>query len=328
MIARRSGVAAAIPIVGGNVYLRAGGHEFPAFGLGVPPGSAGVYRLLRGRDLAAESRDPPFDGGRESGALPIIVNQNMARLDGVRLGDRLLAAGAPGAGLQAFDTVQPCRVVGVADFFFDLPAQRSFAVAGPALRRLLRRPAGSASLILVRMTDPAHAPALARWIERRDAGVDAFSLQEFLARTGARLTYFRQFSLILGTISVAVSLLLIAAIVTLSAGERLGEIAMLRAIGLARGRIMALIVAEGAALAAAAVPGALVLGMAIARGLDGILLSAPGVPENLHFFTLTPAALGRTVALLLATGALGGLYPAALIGRVDLAATLHQEVLS
>jgi putative ABC transport system permease protein len=321
-IAAHPDVAAAIPVAGGNIYLRAGGHEFPAFGLGVPPGSAGIYTLLRGTDLT------PAGTAGTGGALPIVINEHMARLDGVRVGDRLLAAGAPGAGLQAVATVQPCRVAGIADFYFDLPSQRSFAIAAPALQRLLRRPAGSVSLILVRMREPARAPALARWIEREDPAVDAFSIQEFLARTGARLTYFNQFSLILGTISVAVSFLLVAAIVTLSVGERLGEVAALRALGFARRRIMALVVAEGAALAAAAVPGAMLLGLVIAHGLDRILLAAPGVPAGLHFFTLTPAAAGRTIGLLLSTGALGGLYPAVLIGRLDVAATLHQEVLS
>lgn len=252
----------------------------------------------------------------------------MARLDGIRVGDRLVASGAPGSGLQTFAAVQACRVVGIGDFYFDLPTQRSLAIAAPVLRRLLERPAGSASVILVRMTASSRAEALARWIRRHDPRVDAFSIQEFLARAGARLTYFNQFSLILGTISVAVSFLLITAIVTLSVGERLGEIAMLRALGFTRARIVALVLAEGVALAAAAVPGAVLLGIGIANNLDRILLSAPGVPENLHFFTLTPEAVARTLGLLLGTGALGGVYPAALTASLDIAATLHREILS
>jgi hypothetical protein len=88
------------------------------------------------------------------------------------------------------------------------------------------------------------------------------------------------------------------------------------------------VMAEGLALAGAAVPGALLLGVAIAGNLDRILLQAPGVPPELHFFTLTSAALGRTVGLLLATGALGGLYPAMLTARLPIAETLHREILS
>jgi putative ABC transport system permease protein len=169
---------------------------------------------------------------------------------------------------------------------------------------------------------------LARWIAARDPRVDAFSIQEFLARTGARLTYFNQFSLILGTISAAVAFLLITTIVTLSVGERLGEIAMLRAMGFTRLRIVEIILAEGVLLAAAAFPGAFLLGIAIAQNLDRILLSAPGVPQGLHFFTLTPTAALRTTGILLATGALGGLYPAAVTARREIAGTLNREIVS
>jgi putative ABC transport system permease protein len=329
-IAAQPGVADAIPVAGGDLYLRAAGRQFPAFALGVRPGSQGVvYRTLEGTDpLASATASGRNGGGEAPGYVPVVVNRNMVRLDGVRLGDRLLASGAPRSSLQTVAAVQACRVVGIADFYFDLPTQRSIAIAAPVLRRLLAWPEGSASLILVRMTDPARATSLARWIQRRDPRVDAFSIEEVLARTGARLTYFNQFSLILGTISVAVSFLLIAAIVTLSLGERLGEIAMLRAVGFTRSRIVTLVAAEGVALATAALPGGLLLGIGIAANLDRILLQAPGVPQDLHFFTLTPAAMVRTVSLLLATGALGALYPAMLTARLPIAETLHREILS
>jgi putative ABC transport system permease protein len=325
-IAAEPGVADALPIVGGNLYLRKDGRQFPSFALGIPPGGKGIYTVLAGTDLPphAPARTPPG----APPVVPVIINRNMARLDGIRVGDDLVASGAPGSGLQAFAAVQTCRVVGVADFYFDLPAQRSLAMAAPVLRRLLDRPAGNASLILVRMSEPSRAEALVRWIQRHDPRVDAFSIQEFLARAGARLTYFNQFSLILGTISVVVSFLLITAIVTLSVGERLGEIAMLRALGFTRTRIVALVLVEGVALAAAAAPAAVLLGMGIGDHLDRILLSAPGVPENLHFFVLTPQAVARTLGLLLVTGALGGLYPAVLAASLDIAGTLHREILS
>lgn len=322
-IGAQPGVAAAIPVVASNLYLRKGERQFPAFALGIPPGRKDVYTLIEGADLPAH---PPAPSGSE--ALPIVINRHMARLDGIRVGDRLVASGAPGSGLQTFAAVLACRVAGIGDFYFDLPAQRSLAIAAPSLRQLLARPGGSASVILVRMAPSAPAEALAAWIRRQDPSVDALSIQGFLARAGAQLTYFNQFSLILGTISVAVSFLLITAIVTLSVGERLGEIAMLRALGFARARIVALVLAEGVALAAAAVPAAMLLGVGIASYLDRILLSAPGVPEGLHFFTLTPEAVTRTLGLLLGTGALGGAYPAALTARCDIAATLHREILS
>ena len=329
-IASQPGVIDAIPVAGGDLYLRAAGRQFPAFAFGVRTGSQGVlYHDLEGTDPLAVGTAAGAGGqGRVPQDVPVVVNRNMVRLDGVRLGDRLLATGAARSNLQTVATVQACRVAGIADFYFDLPAQRSMAIPAPVLRHVMGWPEGSASLILVRMKEPARAAALAHWIQQRDPRVDAFSIEEFLARTGARLVYFNQFSLILGTISVAVSFLLVAAIVTLSLGERVGEIAMLRALGFTRARIVALVSAEGTALTAAALPGAILLGLAIAAQLDRILLQAPGVPPGLHFFTLRPAAVVRTVSLMLATGALGGLYPAMLTARLPIAETLHREILS
>ncbi len=326
-IAGRPGVAAAIPVVATNLYVRRQDHRFPSFALGVPGGGSAAYAVLRGRDLPPTSRMDPQDEA-DAGVPPVVINRNMARDESVRIGDTIVLSAVPGPVLAPRAAPQAFRVVGIADFYFDLASQRSLALATADLRRLQGRPRGAASLILVRMTDPTRADALTRWIASRDPQVDALSIQAFLARAGTRLTYFTHFSLILGTISVAVSFLLITAIVTLALEERLGEIAMLRALGFSRPRIGALVVLEGVLLSAASLPGAFVLGLAISRYLDAILRTAPGVPENIHFFTMTAGAATRTILLLLGTGTVGGAYPAMIAARLGVAETLHGEVLS
>ncbi|HEV2439181.1 MAG TPA: FtsX-like permease family protein [bacterium] len=319
-IARQPGVTAALPVVATNVYVAHAGARFPAFVLTVPRGGTGAYALLEGRDLPAApgAADPPG----------VIINPNLARLDGVRLGDSLVLSAVPPRGLAPLAAPRAFKVVGIADFYVDLAAQRTISIATRDLRALQGRTDGAASLILIRLSDPARSEPLTRWIEARDPRVDALSTAGFLARLATRLTYFNQFSLILGALSVAIAFLLITAIVTLSVGERLGEIAMLRAIGFTRARIAALVVLEGVALGVASLPGTFVLGLVIARYLDAILRQAPGLPVDLHFFVLTPAAAARTVVLLAGTGAAAGVYPAAVASRTAVAATLHAEVLS
>ena len=324
-IAARPGVIAAVPVVGTNVYvLRT--ERFPSFALGVPAGGSGMYTVLEGRDLPDSV--PPQDAGTLPADPPVVINRNMAHLDRVHLGETIVLSATPGPYLVPFAAPQAFRVVGIADFYFDLAAQRSLALATADLRRLQGKAGGGASLILVRMADPPRADALAQWIMARDPAVDAFSIEGFLRRAGEQLTYFRQFSLILGTISVAVSFLLIAAIVTVSLGERLGEIAMLRALGFRRTKIAALVLVEGVLLSAVSIPGAVGLGLALSHPLDAILRGAPGVPEGLHFFTLTWGGLLRTVGVLLSTGLLGALYPAVVAAGQGIASTLHAEVLS
>jgi putative ABC transport system permease protein len=328
-IAHYPGVAAAVPVRATNVYVRHGRDRFASFALGVPAGGSGAYTVLEGADLPGTPPVRRSGADADATAVPsVVINSNMVHLDGVRIGDMLVLSSAPGPLWAPTAAPRTVRVTGIADFYFDLISQRSLVVATPVLGRIEGTTSDTASLILVRMTDPSRADALAHWVEARDPRVNALSIQAFLRRAGSRLTYFRQFSLVLGTISVAVSFLLIATIITLSLGERLGEIAMLRAVGVTRTRVALLILLEGILLSAISVPGAVGLGIVISRDLDAILRGAPGVPESLHFFTLTTPAVVRTAVLLLGTGAAGGVYPAAVAARLGIAATLHAEVLS
>lgn len=320
-IARQPGVAAAVPVLGTNIFVTRQGRRTPAFVFAVPAGGTDAYDVLEGRDL-------PRGGSAGAGAPGVVVNPNMARLDGVRIGDTLVLAAAPARGLAPVAAPRAFHVTGIADFYVDLATQRSMAISTADLAALQGRPAGAASLILIRLNDPSRGPALTRWIDARDPRVDALSIADFLGRLQTRLTYFNQFSLVLGALSLAVSFLLITAIVALSVSERLGEIAMLRAIGFTRARIAALVVMEGVALGAASLPATFALGLVIARYLDAILRQAPGLPVDLHFFVLTPGAATRTVALLLGTAALAGVYPGAIASKTPVAATLHAEVLS
>ena len=54
-----------------------------------------------------------------------------------------------------------------------------------------------------------------------------------------RLSYFRQLAFILGAVSLVVGFLLVTTLVTVSVNERLGEIAVMRAIGVRARRIVA-----------------------------------------------------------------------------------------
>lgn len=331
-IAAHPGITAAVPVLGTNLYAQHGRDRLPAFAMGIPHGGTGVYRVLDGHDLPAATGRTARSGAGAPGAgpplPPIVVSDRTARLDGVRIGDTLVLSVAPRTALAPYAAPRTFRVIGVADFYFDLATQRSVALRLADLAALEGRPSGSASLILVRLAEPSQAGDVARWIAGRDPSVDALTIPEFQARAGSRLTYFRQFSLILGTISAAVSFLLIAAIMVLSLGERLGEIAMLRALGITRGRIGTLVLLEGVCLSIAGLPGAFGLGLLISGYLDAILRSAPGVPDNIHFFAFTTEAAARTAALMLATGAAAGIYPAGVAARLNVAGTLHAEVLS
>jgi putative ABC transport system permease protein len=151
------------------------------------------------------------------------------------------------------------------------------------------------------------------------------SVAQLVAHFRQRLVYFRQLSYILGTVSLIVTVLLVATLLTITVSERLGEIATLRAIGMSRARIVRQMLGEGLALTGAGAVLGLALGLATASYLDAILTSFPGLPAALSFFVAEPRAIMVAATILAATGVLAGVYPAWLASRAPIALTLRAE---
>jgi putative ABC transport system permease protein len=258
--------------------------------------------------------------------LPIVLNARLADSLRVDVGDTLLATAALDAATGLL--VRPVRVVVAArgDFRFDLADQRSASLALSDLQFLAGREDDPASFILGKLEPGADAGRVVRAFRALRPDVDVHSVAELLGDVRGQLSYFQQFSLILGTVSLLVTFLLILTLLTLSVNERQGEIAILRALGLPARRVVALVLVEGLALTALAIGPGLLIGSLASGGLDAILTSSPGLPGDLSFFAFTPTALLRTIGLVLVTGTLAGAYPALLAARTDVVRTLHQEV--
>ncbi|MFQ5599579.1 MAG: ABC transporter permease, partial [Candidatus Krumholzibacteriia bacterium] len=219
-------------------------------------------------------------------------------------------------------------VTGVAAFHFDLRTQRSFAV-GTREAQHLRGEAqrDGLSLLAVALHDPADGDSVSAWIRATFPEVDAYSVAEALDAVQGQLSYFNLFSFVLGTVSMVVCVLLVGTIVALSLGERLGELAILRAIGLRRRRLATLVFLESLLLVLLSLPIAFGAGHLISLWLDAILTRAPSIPVDMSFFVFTRRAAFRTLALLLLSGSIAGIYPALLVARLRIAPTLHREVM-
>ncbi|MGQ0549408.1 MAG: ABC transporter permease [Armatimonadota bacterium] len=302
-------VAYASPVLGTNLYVEGAGRRSTAFAYGLTPEVRRVVRLVAGHDAGGVVINPE-----------LAANVNAAPGGTVRLATRIdPQTGQPSRAEQV-------TVTGVGEFVFDLKAQRTLALPLERLQNLLGISREQASFLVVKLRPGADPERVARWIEGGFPDLDAFSIATLLRQVREQLTYLNHFAAILTSVSLLVAVLLIGAVLTLAVGERLGELATLRAIGLSRSRMMLLIVLEGAVLAGLSIPLALLLGTVVSRPLDHILRATPGIPQDLHFFIFSSRALGRTMLLLLAAGTLGAVYPAWVAGRLNVAATLHQEV--
>jgi len=187
--------------------------------------------------------------------------------------------------------------------------------------------AADADLVLVASRQEAGPAATAQAIAKLRPDLRVFSNEDVVAQFNRNgFAYFRQISIVLSSLTMVFVFLLVATLLTVSVNQRLGEIAALRAIGIGRRRIAAMLLWESALLVGVGGLLALPLGQALAVGLDHILRQMPGLPEQLHFFVFEPRALVIHVALLVATAFAAAAYPMWLTARMPIAATLRREV--
>jgi putative ABC transport system permease protein len=275
-------------------------------------GDTRPWTLLSGRDPA---------GDRE-----VVVSQALATATRVTAGSELVVR----ARCASRDEVLPpahLRVVGVAEFPFELVGDPTAGGDMQVLDAACASRADEADIILASALDEVDATAAA--IRAAQPRLNVATNEQVLGRLQRNgFTYFRQISTVLTAVTLGFALLLITVLLTVSVNQRLGEIAALRALGFSRGRVVADVLCESVLIVGLGGLISLPLGALLARGLDGILKTMPGIPGEMYFFVLEPATLALHATLLTVTAVAAALYPMQIVARLPIAATLRNEVLS
>ena len=300
------GVVGVAPLLGANVELRAGADSARAFALGIDPAEQGVYRLLAG--------DPPAEGR-------VVVDEGLARDAGLAIGTRIELELAGSLGVARRVNV---RVAGVAEFVYSARGERVVALPLPVLQRLAGR-GDRIAFAMVRISDTADPEAVGAAIRARAPRVETFTVSGLVERARARLSYFRQLSIILGSVATAVTALLVGTIMAVSINDRYGTIAAMRALGISRRTVVASFTGESLVLSAAGAGLGVGLGVLTAGYLEGVLAGFPGLPAGIRFFVLDGPAVGRAIAIVLGVGAVAGLVPAWRVANLEISRTLHRE---
>ena len=217
-------------------------------------------------------------------------------------------------------------VRGMVRWVYDYRGQPSVGTVLPVMQSLAGKRVGDqASLLMVRASEDTAAPGVAKTLRERFPQVEVNSVSDLVREFKQRLVYFRQLSYILGTMSLIVTVLLIATLLTITVNERLGEIATLRAIGISRATVVREVLLQGVSLTVIGSVLGILLGLVTARYLDSILTSFPGLPAAFSFFVPRRESLTRAALVLFLTGSLAALYPAWLASRAAIAAVLRAE---
>ncbi|MEP6687319.1 MAG: FtsX-like permease family protein [Gemmatimonadales bacterium] len=311
---RDPAVAAAGAVLGTSLYGRTADSTVTLFGYGIEPEAQSLYQLSEGRDLA------PGD------TAGVVLSEVAARLLHAEVGDTVTVVGRLDPQIVTAVVGRRLVVRGMVRWLYDYRGQPSIGTLLPVMQRLARHTATDrASVILVKARVDEEVPALADSLRAHFPQLEVNSVADLVAHFRERLVYFRQLSYILGSMSLIVTVLLVATLLTITVNERLGEIATLRAIGVSRGTVVGQVLTEGTALTVMGATLGILLGLVTARYLDAILTSFPGLPAAFSFFVPRADTLTFAALVLLVTGSLAGLYPAWLAARAPIAATLRAE---
>src|SRR5439155_26483689 len=248
----RRDVSAVSPVLGAQLHVEAGSGSsaaaVSAMAIGSEAAVQGDYRLLAGRAPRA---------GNE-----VVANDAFLAAVRARVGDTIHAAAGYDPQLRAFTGRRSLAIVGQARFIYMAAGERAIAVPLGTLQEM-EGPSRSdrVSIIMVRLRSGADVEATRRTIERDVPVVSAISTATAIQQVEQRLSYFRQLAFILGAVSLVVGFLLVTTLVTVSVNERIGEFAVLRAIGVSRAHVVQQVAIESAALSLAGAVAGLGLGL-------------------------------------------------------------------
>jgi putative ABC transport system permease protein len=311
-IGRVAGVTAVAPVLGATIHVLGARTPVTAFALGIDPAVQGDYELLEGAEPTAENA--------------VVVSDALLRATSAHIGDTLDVAVGFDPQLRSYAGRRRLVISGRAHFVYLSDDDRAAALELATVQRMGGGDrADRVSLFMVRTAagvDPEVARAA---IERALPRVTAMSTAAAIAEAERRLSYFRQLAFILGAVSLIVGFLLVSTIITVSVNERIGEIAVMRAIGVSRWHIVQQITIEGIALSLTGAVAGLGLGLFTARYLNSILRGFPGLPDAIDFFLFQPNAAFRALGLLVVSGIAAGIYPSWRAASLPISGTLREE---
>jgi putative ABC transport system permease protein len=257
----------------------------------------------------------------------IAVNDDFIAATRVDVGDTIQVSTGYDPQLRTYTDSRAMVVTGRVRFLYGAANQLATAMNLPVLQEMtgLR---DDASLFMIKVRDGVDVEQTRAWIEKEIPEVSALSIATALEQVDQRLSYFRQLAFILGTVSLFVGFLLVTTLMTVSVNERIGEITVMRALGVSKSHIVQQIVLEGIVITLGGALAGLALGLVTARYLNGILSSFPGLPVAIDFFLFQPKAAWMSLGMLSLSGIAAGVYPSLRAASLPIATTLREEAVA
>jgi putative ABC transport system permease protein len=303
------------PVLGAQIHVLGRAHDVTSFAVGIDGAVEGDYALEAGRETAAPDH--------------AVANAAFLTATGARIGDTLDVVTGFDTQLRSYTGRRRLVIAGQGRFFYTAAGQTVLAIPLATLQAMGGPTATDrVSLFMARVRDGVDPDRARAWVDSAVPRVSAISTSSALQQVDQRMGYFRQLAFILGAISLTVGFLLVTTLVTVSVNERVGEIAVMRAIGVSRAHIVQQVVLEGLAMTLTGTIAGFGLGLVTARVLNAILSDFPGLPATFNFFVFRPRAAYESLGMLIVAGVVAGIYPAWRAASLPIAATLRREAVA
>lgn len=308
-------IVAISPVLGGTIQVPIGKRIVTSAALGIDPSVQGDYELLSGKNpIAADA---------------FVANGDFFSATGAKIGDTLDVASGYDPQLRTFASSRRLVLTGRVKFLYGAADQLATAMRLETLQQMSGpQRANDVSLFMIKVKNDSLVEPIRVWVERQIPTVSAISTTTALAQVDQRLSYFRQLAVILGSVSLFVGFLLVTTLVTVSVNERIGEISVMRALGVSRAHIVQQVVLEAIALMLIGSIAGLGLGLVTGHYLNAILSSFPGLPVAINFFLFQPKSAWTALGLLALSGIAAGIYPSFRAASLPIATTLRQEAIA
>ncbi|HKZ58990.1 MAG TPA: FtsX-like permease family protein [Candidatus Thermoplasmatota archaeon] len=293
-------------------------------GLGGLDMTSGVYFENSTGDpfaLTPEFRGRLYPAGFNSTQFTreILLNEIMARELEAAVGDTVFVSAT-----RDFNGSQAFRVVGVYEASFETDQSRNVRMHLSELQYLTHRTRGEVTLIALDLHDAAREAEVASWVEASHPALKASSPSEILGELDQTTSAFKVFAGLIAVVSIGVAVLFSATVFMISARERVGEIAALRAIGISRATIFREMLFESGVLGGLGLALGLAIGALGAWSIDYVLKATTArVPHGMDVTAVTPEVVLVVGATSVLIGIAAGLVPALWATRLTIASAIR-----
>lgn len=305
-IARRRGVLAVSPVVGGAAFARAGGVAYAVALQGIEPEAF---------DRVVGIRDEMVAGRFEVGGGNAVIGVELARDLALGVGDKLRLSTAE------VEAPEVLTVAGIFDLGNEDVNRRWVLVSLRQGQTLLELP-GRVTALEVKVAEIFEAEAIARGIAG-DTGLEARSWMETNAQLLTALRSQASSSMTIQFFVVVAVALGIASVLVVSVVQRSRQIGILKAMGASTGEVVQIFLIQGGIVGLIGSAVGILGGAALAWAFVTFVRTDAGQP--LFPIAIEAPLVLRTALLATATGILAAVAPARRAARLDPARAIHGD---